>query len=82
MEELAVIKSEIEERKKLNEKIISDTDSFIAASEMRNQDRKALLERAAVSSASAIDNTQMSSDSNSHEAGELSIDGYTLMEVV
>jgi len=43
--ELALIDKELEERKKLNEKILSDTDAFVDSTKKRSSERKNLLDR-------------------------------------
>lgn len=81
-DELNAINAEINERKKLNEKVLSDTDAFIEASEQRSKERRKILEQLKNGPETVgIVQSEITPENNS--SGELIlIDGYSLKEVV
>ncbi len=71
--ELKLIDRELEDRQKLNQKIVSESSDFLAESETNSAERKALLQRYL--------NTVKPETEKLSEAGAIEIDGYHLFRI-
>ncbi len=81
--ELQLIEAELEERKKLNTKILTDSEAFLDNSEKRSENRKKLLEQYEDENGSISGDAPLEEVSNKGTAEEprIEINGYRLIQV-
>ncbi len=81
--ELEIIDAELEERKKLNTKILSDSDAFLESSEKRSESRKVLLEKYREENGSISGDAPLEEVPNKGSAAQphIEINGFRLIQV-
>ncbi len=81
--ELEIIDAELEERKKLNTKILSDSEAFLKSSEKRSKNRKNLLEEYQEENGSISGDAPLEEVPNKGSASQphIEINGFRLIQV-